>query len=405
MSVFDVQELSVAFESNFAENNTAPGSNTYTYRLPAKNTRMTLNQSRDSDGATQNYQNESRPGYLGIKTGSIEFTVPWPGHQTTAATTLVDTWFNELLGSALGNSTSSSTGTTCTAGSTATAVNVNSAVLAEGRILRVGVAGDAGGAGQAAVVSSTSGGITYNLLTALPAAPAAAAVVYNTLMAYPSETMGSTVRFLCAWDDTYSAFHLMGCQAEAISISLEIGKVPEVTFRYRVAYWDNTNTAVPGALTMSNCDAAPLSGGSVFFNTVGTSTRATLSPSRMELSLDMPLLDKMGPAAGQAPYQVIYGYDRQHIVPTLSLTIPWANDTMTFGTDGSETSQKHILVTCNPHDKRSVGFYLPRAYPVGDRPTPVSENGQTYQRITYRGRESSVTTNELTRSPIRFFMG
>ena len=52
-----------------------------------------------------------------------------------------------------------------------------------------------------------------------------------------------------------------------------------------------------------------------------------------------------------------------------------------------------------------MGFYMPRMYPIGAKPTYTNLNGLTYVSKTMRGTESTTTTSELTRSAIRFWMG
>ncbi len=410
---FDVREISYATESAFSENDTSPSSNTWTKRIPVLSASFTASHPRMSDMSMQTRANHSRPGFLGVRSGTFEFTTYHCGHILTAATTLTENWFQDLLSDSLGTSGGDVTcvGTTIVgAASTATSWNVtSSAGITAGDIVRCGAKGDGKGDGQAGLVGTSAGNV-LTMLTGAAAAPVTAGhVVYATATAFPTETLGPTKRFLCAYSTTGAQYHFMGCQAESISFKYEMGQLPEVTFKYRVAYWTETTTSFPAVAALESVDTAPFgAGGSVFINDVGTATRAIESPSAITLTLDMPLADKLGPSAGQANYRIIAGYERLYVKPSFTMTIPWSASpdyVSAYASDGPNTTAKHILVTGSATNKKAYGFYLPNAYYVSDVPTVTNNNGMLYRTVSFQGAESSVTTNDKTRQAIKFFQG
>ena len=251
-------------------------------------------------------------------------------------------------------------------------------------------------------------GDTYSLLNALPAVTTVSdVVIHATMMAYPAEDMGSSKAFMVGYADTGAQYHYVGCHLESLAFKLAMGALPEVSLRYRAAYWDKSAVAIPSALALHDNRAAPwLAGGSVVLQATGTTTRTTVTPAEISLTLDMDLQAKPGPMASAASYQIVSGYERTRCVPTVSMLVPWSTsyDSL-YDTDGSGTTYMQILACGSAVDGRSVGFYLPRAYAAGAKPMIENYNGLLYQRLTFRGREGLDTTSDLTRSAFRLFAG
>jgi hypothetical protein len=249
------------------------------------------------------------------------------------------------------------------------------------------------------------------LLTALPAAPSAADVVYASLQAYPDSDgftdyggTTRTLRFVCSSLDTGAQWHLLGCQLEGLTFNLTHGAVPTITWRYRAAYWDRVADTTPSAVTLQNDLAAPVMAGSVFFQTVGTTTRSTIDVESTSLSVNLGLVP-MNTLEGDATYQTINGWVRTSCTAEATFRLhTWASTYQTlWDADGSTAVQKHILWQGNTTDGRSVGFYMPRSYIVGNRPSYEEVGGLTGVSFTMRAREGATVTNDLTRSPIRFW--
>lgn len=410
-SLFRLQELLYNTESAFLENAQAPASNTYANRVPILSATCTLEQPRDSDGTVQSRKNLTRTGFLGLRTGTLEFVTLVPGLTTDPGTASITANFaTDLLGYGLGGTNFTDDGGTIATGTNGSSFTTTGVTLiTNGTIIRVGAKNDGRCDGQAGVVGTWAAG-TATMLTAFPGTPAAADAVRTTANIYPTDANPTqTVRFLFGLTDSGAQFHCMGCQLESISDEIDIASARPMrrTWKYRIAYWDRSAVTVPSSVAMPNADTAPIAGGSLFVNTFGTATRAIEECGSLTLALEMSLIPQMGPRASQEPYGNITGWVSNGCIPTLTWTVPYTTQAATdFDLDGSNnTVHKHALFTSNATTGRCQGFYLPRMYPVGAKPTYTNVNGLTYVTKVMRGTESTTTTTELTRSCIRFFMG
>ena len=408
MGVFKLSQVGFNTEASFAENAESPSSNTFGTIIPVNSFTPTLEQERIRDGAFQARSNVEALGHLGPRSASLEITVYWIGHQTTAAGALSATWLQNLLGYGLGGASSAQVGAATTGAGSATSLVTSNATFVRGGIVRLGVKGDARGDGQPGAIASVSGG-TATMLTAFGAASNGTDAVYATQLAYPDEsTLASltTLRFLVSHATTGAQYHLMGGQLAGISFNLPIGGLPSITLRYTFAYWQRAATTFPSATALSSDYCAPVTGGSLYYQSVGTTTRATLTPSSVNFSVDVGLAPIPGPG-GAGTYQSITGWVRTMSKPRLTMTCPWATapETLFDLANGSYTN-KHILFSTNAVDGRAVGFYMPNAFQVGNRPSAaVNENEQDYQTLDFVGTDGTDTTTELTKSAFRLWAG
>lgn len=409
----NLMELQYSAESSFCENAESPSSNTWTNRIPCKSYTLTTNQERIRDGGIVSRMGDENISHIGPREATLEFTANWIGHQGVTTGALTQTYLQDLLSDGLGGGSVATVGTTLSAATTASSMTFTSTTgLAVGAIVRVGAKGDAKGDGQPGVIGTV--GTPVTLLTALPATPANTDVVYAAQVAYHDESVAQTLgtkRFLVGFlssPTTGAQYHLMGGQLAGIRITTPVGQnaIPEITLTYRFAYWARSAVTIPStALSLESHYASPIMGGSVFIQNFGTATRATITPSTMDLTIDLGLEPIVGPT-GNGTYQQISGWARTMIKPTLSMLVPYTTAWETlFDTSNSSYTYQHILFGSNTIDGRSVGFYMPRCFQVGNRPSaPTSSNNQLYVPITFVGRESTTTTNELTRSAIRLYM-
>jgi hypothetical protein len=177
-----------------------------------------------------------------------------------------------------------------------------------------------------------------------------------------------------------------------------------IAFSYRFANWARSAVTIPSALTMKDHYSGPIVGNQTYLQTTGTTTNATVAVAEMELTLDLGLEPIYGGTlAGE--YQQIGGWARSGCKPTCTMRIPWASAYETlFNTSNASYTHRHILWSSNTLDGRRVGFYMPRAFLVGNSPSqPTAVNNQNYVALTWVGTESTVTTSELTKSPVRLF--
>lgn len=407
-------ELQYSAESSFAEFAEAPGSATFSNRIPCKSYTLTTSQERIRDGGLVARMNAESLSMLGPRSAELSFTVNWCGHFTTTAGALTQTWQQDLLSDGLGGGSTAFGGTTVSAASSGSSVTFTStASLAAGMIVRVGAKGDAKGDGQPAVVGSVASPVTF--LTALPGTPASPDVIYASQVAYHDEsvaaggTLGSK-RFLCGWATSPTAgaqYTLMGGQLASIAINLPVGQnaVPELTFTYRFAYWARSAVTIPSSsLSLENNYTGPIVGNQVFYGATGTATSATVQAAQVNLTIDLGLEPIYGGTLAGS-YQQVGGWQRTMCKPSLSMMVPWqtAQETL-FDTANSSYTHRQILWNSNTLDGRCVGFYMPRAFHVGNRPSqPVEINSQLYTPINLVGVDSTVTTSELTLSAVRLF--
>ena len=404
---YKLRELHTNAEGSFNENAGSPGSLTYADRLPATDITLTVDQPRQSADIVLSRQNDSKPGFNLPRTAELSFTVQWSGHIGTSASTLTETWLQDLLSDGLGGGDVTQVGGTAGAAATASAMASTTATLVDGGVVRVGAIGDGRAEGQAAAVDDATGGV---LLTDLPGAPDSGDVVYGCQMAYPTEAPSTTRRFMVGWTEGDAQYHLTGCQLSALTLNTEVGQIPTLTLTYRAAYWQRSAVTIPSSSpTIEACAAAPFSGGSVFFQTAATTTRATLQPSAVSLTIDMGLQEQVGPDT-DVQYQTIVGWVRTGAKASCSITVPWANTNDTpWDSDSNDTTFKHVLVTMNPADGRSVGFYLPKAYQIDPYPTHEDNSDMLYQTLNLMCAEGVPGTtggdadNDLTKSNFRLF--
>lgn len=413
-AVHKLVELQYAPESTFAENSESPTSNTWTVRFPCQSYTLTTTQERIREGGVLPRMNDESISHLGPREAMLEFTTWWPGHLTTAAGALTETWVQDLLSDGLGGGNTAAVGTTVSSATTGASVTFTATTgWAAGGIGRMGVKGDARGDGQAFVVNSVASPVTF--LTAVGATPSNGDVIYATQVAYHDESTAYTLatkRFLVGYASsptTGAQYHLMGGQLAGLRFVLPVGQnaLPTVTFTYRFAYWQRFAVTIPSSsLTLKDNFCAPIAGGSLFVQDVGTTTRNVVQASSADLTVDVGLEPIYGPG-GAGTYSQIVGWTRTGCKPSLNLTVPYETSWETwFDTANDSFTYKQFLFTGNAINGRSVGFYMPRVMPVGNRPSQVIEsNGQCYLPLSLVGRESTVTTTELTRSAVRFFMG
>ncbi len=405
---FALMELRYGDESSFCENATSVTSNTYASRIPCQSITWTPVGERIRDPSYRSRMNEEQLSNFGVREGTLEFTTYWPGHSTPPTGAQTETWAQDLLSDGLGGGYTTNNGTTVSAATTGASVTFTSTSnWLAGLIGRIGDKTDSRGNGQAFVVNAVASPVTF--LTALPATPNNGDVIYACQNAYHDESVSATLttkRFLLAHTTSGFQLHLLGCQLAGLKFSTPVGGLPTVTWSYRVAFWDRGSMSTPSAIAQSDAFVAPIAGGSVFLQDFATSTRATVTPSEIDLSLEIGLEPIVGPGGSHA-LQHIVGWQRTMVKPILTLTLPAATAYETrFDLVNTSYTYQHILVTLNPTAGRSVGFYMSRAFMIGARPSQVMDsNRQQYVKVTWLGTESTTTSTELTRSAIRFFMG
>lgn len=410
--LFQQYELLYSNEGSFKENAQSPASLTYASRVPCISMpSANLTQSRMSDRTVQSRKNQSRPGFAGLRGGTLSFTTLFPGLMTDpAAGALAENWCGDLLGDGLGGQLVADDGGTIGSATDADTFVTSGATLTAGNAICVGAKNDGRADGMMGVLSTWAGN-NAQLLTALPATPNAADVVKICHALYPTEAEPTvTKRFLIGHTPTAAQWHAVGCQLQKFAIRLPVaeGDLPTIDWTYRVAYWvpEPTGVTIPSAVAMPNTETAIVAGGQFYAQTFGTATRAVRAISSLDITVDMDLIPDVGPAASQEPYGNVRGWVRSPMTVTWAYTRDWTAAAATdWDTDGASSTREHFLFQSNCTPARRIGIYSPRLYCHGDKPTIVNQGGLTFVREEWRAEESTDTASELTRSLIRFFQG
>lgn len=411
---FRLQELAYSAESAFAENAESPGSNTWTTRIPIIGSpRVSIPQDRVRDGGLRSRQNEESVSHRGARDiAELEFTTYWAAHGTTTAGALTQTWLQDLLSDGLGGGNVAAVGTTASTGSTTTLITgTNLTTFVAGSILRVGVKGDGRSDGYAAPIGVITDATpdTASLLIALPTAPNSGDVIYAAQVAYPDESVSATLgtkRFLVSHVSTGLQHHLMGGQLSALAFNIVHGQLPTVTLTYRFAYWARQADTTPSARTLESHFTGPVAGGSFSLADFGSTTRTALNAANIRFTVNMGLEPIIGPVQNVGgTYQFVNGWQRSMAKADLSFDVPWDTGGFESNWDEANPTHKQFMFASNHTDGRAVGFYMPRAFIVGQRPSgPTEVNAQDYVTVNYTATESTTTTTELTRSNFRLFM-
>ncbi len=406
IAVWNRQEIAFNDEGSFAEL-----LQTFGTRIPVLDVRPQFPSGRASDGSLQTRLAESRPGFLMPRgPGSIEIDVDACGSLSDTATgALSATWLHTQLSDGLGGGNLAQVGGVAGATASVSALTNGTGTRVRGTVLRVGQKGDGRADGQPAVTDNP----TTSLLTSLPGAPNAGDVVRACLMQYPAETLGATKRFLVGWNSTLAAgsqFAFHGCQLAGLAMKIAHGQLTTLTLKYDFAHWrELSGFTVPSGTTLQDCKAAVAAGGSYNLNDVGNATRAIEAASQIALTVNLGLADQSD-QRGVTQLQRVTGWVRSGFSCQLTLTVPPASANQTdYDSDGSDSPRKHFLAALSvgggaaASEGRHFGFYLPNMYPSGPRPTVMQWNGLVYQEKTYTAVEGPDTTNDLTRSAVRFF--
>lgn len=357
-----------------------------------------------SPGRVVQYRNDTTKGIPGKMSGSFSFTVFLAGRGATSAGAVSVSALSDLLGWVIGtNAVSSANSDTISGGgSTASSLTTTAANgFSAGSFVRVGAKGDGGGDGQFAIVN-THAANTMSLRTALPAAPAAAAVLYSPDNIYPSESTCALTskRFQILTADTQWVAH--GCWPMSIAFTTPIAGVATAKITVGVSWFEPVSTTFPSAKSVTTFAPSPMAAGSVFFQTQGTATRATLSVRSLTVNYTigvrpLPALDTV------SPYQEFGGCSRIEDTCTVSMVVDagGASATPTYWTAWLTNAAKHLLIVGSSADAQAWAMYLSNCYWDGNRPTQTEADGLNRLTINLKMGTNTVTTSDLTLSGFR----
>ncbi len=404
--VYGIRQLLVSDEATFAELISTPAATTWEKNLPILDGSFEPIHDRDEDGSAQARLAIQAPGHKGPRRCRVKFKTYWMGHISDPTGALTETWQQQLLGDGLGGNSVSEVGGTVSGGATATSIPFAAATVLRGGAIRLGSKGDGRGDGQIVINGATTA-TPLTLLTAAPGVPNAADVLRPTMMAHHSEgAVLVTKRFHMMHATTGAQFIAFGCQLSKVRFSSPVGGKGTIDWEYEGAYWERSPRSFPDALALQSHDCAPVSGGSAFVQDVGTATRATKTITDVEVELDLGL-EPLAGVGGAGMYQWILGWTRTRARGTIRGNALWDTSWETFwDTENPVLTKKHILLTFHTGHGRAFGAYAPAVFPAGPRPSyPAAVNDQVYVPIVLGCTEGPDTTNELTRSALRFIAG
>jgi hypothetical protein len=404
--VFGIRQLLVCDEASFGEFIASPSSATWEKNLPILDGTFEPTHDREEDGSAQARLAVQVPGHKGPRRCRVKFKTYWMGHITDPTGALTETWQQQLLGDCLGGNSVTEVGGTVSGGATATSIPFSGATVLRGGAIRLGSKGDGRGDGQI-VINGVTTTTPLTLLTAAPGAPNAADVLRPCMMAHHSEgAVLVTKRFHMLHATTGAQFIAFGCQLSKVKFSSPVGGKATIDWEFEGAYWERSARTFPDALALQSHDCAPVSGGSAFVQDVGTATRATKTITDVEVELDLGLEPLVG-VGGAGMYQWILGWTRTRARGAIRGNALWDTSWETlWDTENPVLTKKHILLTFHSGHGRAFGVYAPNAFPAGPRPSyPAAVNDQVYVPIVLGCTEGPDTTNELTRSALRFIAG
>lgn len=387
--------------------------NTYSKRLPTleKVDLSGLTQAMIETGKITDLKQGGTKSIPGIQGGSFKIKTHLYGHgSSTAGSISAQDEVADFLAYTIGQGgvLSASSGTTATGGTANIPTTTASGTFTAGSLCRFGSLGDARGEGQAVAISSHST-TNMTLLTNLGAAPNNGDVIYSGDMIISPELPSSSYevygwRFLLQTANAQYSCH--GCFPKSISFSgLNAGEIPTVEIEMGVSWFTARNGTFPNAVSLPTFTPAPCAGGSVFFNTVGTATRAALTIRDFKLDYSLGIKELMSPNSSNS-YQTIVGAvrTRDNIKVSFALDAGDASTSPTYDAAWLTNDAKHLLYTLNSQNGKSVAMYFPNLHWSGNRPTQMDMDGINRVQCEFMAHAADAGATDMLRSAFRMLM-
>lgn len=399
-------ELSYESEASFAVDT----STFATHRLPILEA-LTLDLKHDNlrpEFVGQYLQDNFAPITSTMAGSSFTFRMYLAGHgAATSGATSVDA-VETFIGLLLGNTAlvSASAGTTLTGGTAAVPTTTASGTFAAGSLARIGTLGDTDGNGQfVAIGTHVANDLT--LLTEIDGAPQNGAVLYSAVNQYipedPTDVAVTSLRF--RYQTGNLKYQMHGCYPMSIKITgLNTGQIPVMEVQMGVARFSlTTGGTFPSTVTSNNYTPAANAAGSLFAQTVGTTTRSLRTFRDLTIDITYGHTALEGPG-GVGAYQTVVGCVRQPWTVVWSWTedADAATTTPALNTLFESTTGIHLLLTLSTIATKAMGFYTPRAFAYGARPIQFQDNGVNRLRVSFTAARGPTVTNNLTSSAFRW---
>lgn len=294
------------------------------------------------------------------------------------------------------------------ADSTTTTIKATAHAMIANEMVLVGVRGDGGGDGRVGVVNDASNANEYTLQMALPAAPAALAVLKNGHTIYMDHSVEQYIDVLFIGShpgsgatDNPDQIQAIGCAASSIVFGgLAKGEKPFVEFTFMVSEWQWVNYADQATIshTTARAGADPVTnsaGGSLLIQDDGTTTRNAVACD--ELSIEWPF--NLVPVTDYNYSSCVGGFVKQPPAagtgPTIKAKAYWAKlaDMPGLYDDSTGTKQaKQVLVQLGRVASGVVAWYMQKCYirPV-DPARRQNLDGNTSLELEFRATTGGAT--------------
>lgn len=343
----------------------------------------------------------------------IPFEFEWSGHGATMAGSPTLSAQELLIGWFLGGTvafTASASTTIDGSGSTVTSLTtVSSGQHTPGGLIRVGTKGDGGGDGQWAVVDTCTT-VTLALETALPAAPAAGAVVYGAANMFTLESTcgtGTSKRFRISTADTSWVLH--GCTPKSLVLSgTNPGEIRKVSGVICVAWPEPVNVSVPDTSSTApwTTAATPNAGGGCFLQVYGTTTRQIVTARAWSISISLGTQRLLSYESRDPNGRQIYG-GASRTPDTIEVSIvvdaEGASATPTWWTRAGTNAAWHCLMGLTVGNGAACAIYLPNMRWVKKKPTQIAHEDLNRVQLDFvAGTDTAETSSELSLSAMRW---
>jgi len=235
------------------------------------------------------------------------------------------------------------------------------------------------------------------------------AIIYAPEMLYPDEdptslAAVSTIRCQILTDNKQYTCRGVWCNGLTFG-GLSAGELPTITLQFGVAYFEDQGSATfPDTTATAAGSPIPCSAGSLFYQTVGTTTRATKTPVSFAFNVDMQTVPIMG-NAGNYARQSIIGARRTTSKATIDMVLDgeavgtqyWADR---FDQDAAVATFDHLLYSANS----DVAIYCPKVKLIGMRPMQQDVDGLNRVAVQLEALTGPTTTDALTLSSWRIGM-
>lgn len=365
---------------------------------------LSLNQERIAQDTSRQYREEAKAGVLGPRGGTVSVTYALTGHGGTTAGALTETDIATILSRFFGGINVADSGDTVGSATSASQFAPTAETYSAGALIRVGAIGDGRCEGQWAAVND---GSTATMLTALPATPNAADVIYTSQVVFPTETpAGDAIASMRMLVQTANKqYKLRGVYPMSGTIQgNNTGEAPTITIEYGISWFDYANEVFPNLTSTDAKDSSIVSNGTVFIQDVGTVTRDTHCVRSWSIDIAFEVAPLSGCNAVNE-YQITTGAVRTKCAASLTITVDAeAPGTETFGDKFRAGTLQHILIGLSVADGKALALYFPNCR-IPSHPVQVGSDGLNRETVTFEALTGPNKSTALAMSSFRIGLG